>query len=162
LNAVLDAVVGLGSNVGDRLATLRRAVRALERRMEIVARSRVYETEPVGPPQPDYLNAAVRVHFGGEPLALLDVLSGIEAALGRDRASEVRWGPRTLDLDVLWIAGRRVDEERLVVPHPRLAERAFALRPLLDVAPDATDGTGTRYLLPPDAERLARVFSSDL
>jgi 2-amino-4-hydroxy-6-hydroxymethyldihydropteridine diphosphokinase len=145
----LDAVIGLGSNMGDRVGTLRRAVHALARRMTVVARSRLYETEPVGPPQPDFLNAAVRVLFVGKPLELLSVLSGIEAALGRDRAREVRWGPRTLDLDVLWIADTRVDDERLAVPHPRLRERAFALRPLLDVAPDAIDPwTGERYTLP--------------
>lgn len=99
--------------------------------------SRVYETDPVGgPDQPAFLNAAIAIEWEGEPLALLDALQRIELDLGRVR--DVRWGPRTLDLDVLWIAGgMHVDDARLVVPHPRLHERAFALRPLLDVAPDA-------------------------
>lgn len=99
--------------------------------------SRVYETAPVGgPEQGAFLNAAIAVEWEGEPLALLEALQEIERALGRTRA--VRWGPRTIDLDVLWIeGGRTVRDERLVVPHPRLSERAFAARPLLDVAPDA-------------------------
>jgi 2-amino-4-hydroxy-6-hydroxymethyldihydropteridine diphosphokinase len=99
--------------------------------------SRVYETAPVGgPEQAAFLNAAIAVEWGGDPLALLDVLQGIERDLGRTR--DVLWGPRTIDLDVLWIeSGVTIDHERLVVPHPRLRERAFAVRPLLDVAPDA-------------------------
>lgn len=98
--------------------------------------SRVYETAPVGgPEQGPFLNAAIAVAWEGEPIALLDVLQEIERALRRTR--ETRWGPRTIDLDVLWIDGVEVADDRLVVPHPRLRERAFALRPLLDVAPDA-------------------------
>lgn len=100
------------------------------------ARSRVYETAPVGgPAQPDYLNAAVRIDWAGEPLDLLDRLQAIEQELGRVRT--VANGPRTIDLDVLWIEGLTLDHPRLVVPHPRLHERPFALAPLLDVLPDA-------------------------
>lgn len=130
------AVIGLGSNVGDRLGHLRDAVRRIEDVAPILARSRIYETEPVGgPEQPRFLNAAVAIPWVHEPLALLDALQSIELALGRTR--DVRWGPRTIDLDILWIEDVTFDHPRLVVPHPRLAERAFALLPLRDVAPTA-------------------------
>lgn len=131
-------MIALGANLGDRLATLREAVRRIATFAPVLARSRVYETKPVGGPPPDYLNAAVLVAWNGAPIALLDRLQAIEAELGRVRS--VPNAPRTIDLDILWMDedGRAlaVDEPRLVVPHPRLAERAFALRPLLDVAPD--------------------------
>lgn len=105
-----------------------------------MAHSSVYETAPVGPPQPDYLNAAVLCETALEPLALFDVMLEIERGLGRVRAE--KWGPRTIDLDLLFIEGRSVDDDpRLVVPHPHLLERAFALLPLLDVLPDAHVGT---------------------
>ena len=140
-------VVGLGSNLGDRLATLRGALARIERVTRV---SRVYETDPIGGPlQPPFLNAAVLVDWRADPLLLLDRLQHIEVTLGRDRTREVRWGPRTLDLDILWIDdGTRIDLPRLVVPHPRLAERAFAVLPLLDVAPHAPftapDAAGVR------------------
>ena len=131
-------MIGLGGNVGDRLATLREAaarVAALPG-ARAIARSRVYETAPVGgPAQADFLNAAILVEYMQSAHALLEALHAVEADLGRTR--ETRWGPRTIDLDVLWIDGVVIDDEDLVVPHPRLAERAFALAPLLDVAPDA-------------------------
>ena len=137
----MRAVVGIGANLGDRLATMREAVVALGRvsGVKVAATSRVYETAPVGGvPQPEFLNAAILVECTLSPLALLDALLGIEAELGRTRRpDDVRWGPRTIDLDVLWIDGLAVDDARLVVPHPRLVERAFAVVPLLEVAPDA-------------------------
>lgn len=141
------AVVGLGSNLGDRLATLREAVRRVGAFAEIRARSHVWETEPVGgPPQGEFLNAAILVEYNGPPEALLDALLGVEASLGRERREQ--WGPRTIDLDVLWIEGVAVDAPRLVVPHKRLRERAFALAPLLEVAPQATDPkTGDPYVV---------------
>jgi 2-amino-4-hydroxy-6-hydroxymethyldihydropteridine diphosphokinase len=137
LGGVLRVVIGLGSNVGDRIENLREAVRRIGVRARVVGSSRVYETAPIGgPEQAAFLNAAIAVEWAGEMLALLDVLQGIERDLGRTR--DVRWGPRTIDLDVLWIAGDvTIDDERLVVPHPRLRGRAFAVRPLLDVAPEA-------------------------
>ncbi|MBS2014591.1 MAG: 2-amino-4-hydroxy-6-hydroxymethyldihydropteridine diphosphokinase [Deltaproteobacteria bacterium] len=135
----MDVVLGLGSNLGDRLATLREAVVRISNIPGVVvrARSKVYETDPVGGPEQGlFLNAAVRVDAAREPLELLDALQAIERDLGRTR--DVRWGPRTLDIDVLWIAGGvTIDHPRLVVPHPRLHERAFAVLPLLDVAPGA-------------------------
>ena len=151
----LRAVVGLGANIGDRLATLRSAIGELSRVARVERTSRVYASAPVGgPPQPEFLNAAVLVTYRGSPADLLDALLDIERRLGRVRLE--RWGPRTIDLDVLWIDGVAVETERLVVPHPRLRQRAFALVPMLDVAPDACDPrTGERYVPPPGDVRLA-------
>jgi 2-amino-4-hydroxy-6-hydroxymethyldihydropteridine diphosphokinase len=145
----LRAVVGLGANLGDRVATMRGALRALAGVARIERVSRVYETAPVGGPvQPAFFNAAALVVYPGEPVALLDELLSIEAALGRIRRE--RWGPRTIDLDLLWIDGLVVDHPRLAVPHPRLRERAFAVVPLLDVAPDARDPTTLQpFAIPP-------------
>jgi 2-amino-4-hydroxy-6-hydroxymethyldihydropteridine diphosphokinase len=156
-------VVGLGATLGDRLATMRDAAARIDRieGVRIAARSRVYETAPVGgPPQPHFLNAAVLVECTLSPPALLEELLRIEVALGRVRgAGEVRFGPRTLDLDVLWVEGVILDEPRLTVPHPRLAGRAFALMPMLEVAPGATDPrTGEPYVVVDDGG--VRVTSS--
>jgi 2-amino-4-hydroxy-6-hydroxymethyldihydropteridine diphosphokinase len=131
-------VIGLGSNLGDRLAALRAGASRIARVAPLVARSSVWETTPVGgPPQGDFLNAAVLVAPDHAPIGLLDALQTIEAELGRVRT--VRDGPRTIDLDLLWIEGVVIDAPRLVVPHPRLAVRPFALGPMLEVAPDAVD-----------------------
>lgn len=132
--------IGLGANVGDRLTNLREAVRRLEALGTIVARSRVYAASAVGgPPQGPYLNAAVLLECDLTPLELLAQTQQIEDALGRDRPNEVRWGPRTLDVDLL-MAGPHgqliVDEPSLRLPHPRMKERGFALAPLVDL--DAT------------------------
>ncbi len=142
----IRAVVGFGSNLGDRLATMRAALAELARVARVEATSRVYESAAVGPPQGDYLNAAALVTWEGEPEALLDALLAIEAKLGRVRRE--KWGPRTIDLDVLWIEGREVCTPRLVVPHPELAVRPFAVAPLLDVAPAAP------YVVPPGELRV--------
>jgi 2-amino-4-hydroxy-6-hydroxymethyldihydropteridine diphosphokinase len=144
----LKAVVGFGANVGDRLATMRAALRALRRVARVDATSHVYETAPVGPPQPDYLNAAALLEWEGPPEALLAELLAIEASLGRVRDGE-RFGPRAIDLDVLWIEHLALRTPRLTVPHPRLKERAFALAPMLEVAPRAAEPhTGTPYVVP--------------
>ena len=132
--------IGLGANVGDRLTNLREAARRLEALGTIVARSRVYAASAVGgPPQPPYLNAAIMLDCDLTPLELLAQTQAIEDALGRDRPNEVRWGPRTLDIDLL-MAGPHgeliVDEPALRLPHPRMKERGFALAPLVDL--DAT------------------------
>jgi len=135
--AVRRAYLGIGSNLGDRLAHLQAAVDALaaEPDVSIVAVSPVYETEPVGgPPQDDYLNAVVAVDTSLDARGLLDAAHRAEAAEHRVRAE--RWGPRTLDVDVLLVGDDRVDEPDLQVPHPRLTERAFVLVPLADVAPE--------------------------
>jgi len=139
--------LGLGSNLGDRLATLQRAVDLLGERpgLHVVASSRVWETDPVGgPPQPDYLNAVLRVRTDLEPLELLAACQQVEAALGRVR--DVRWGPRTLDVDVLLVGDRRIDESALTVPHPRMLERSFVVLPLLELDPDPKLPDGTRVL----------------
>jgi len=142
-------VIGFGANLGDRLGTMRAALRELAAMAHVERTSHVYATAPVGPPQPEYLNAAARVAWEGTADGLLEALLGIEAKLGRVRGGE-RFGPRTIDLDVLWIDGLAVESERLVVPHPRLKERAFAIVPLLEVAPDARDPqTGMPYGAPP-------------
>lgn len=131
-------VVGLGSNLGDRFATIAQAVERLHEapHCAVIARSRVYESEPLGPPQPLFLNAAVGVESTLAPEALLDVLLGIEAEHGRVR--DVRWGPRTIDLDLLW-GPRPFSSARLAVPHAGLWQRWFALVPLLDVARELAD-----------------------
>jgi 2-amino-4-hydroxy-6-hydroxymethyldihydropteridine diphosphokinase len=132
----VPAYLGLGSNLGDRLANLQRAVDLLADRtgVELLRSSRVYETEPVGPPQPDYLNAVVEVRTELEPRELLDACLGVEAELGRVR--DERWGPRTIDVDILVYDEREIDEPDLVVPHPRMHERGFVLVPLRELEPD--------------------------
>jgi 2-amino-4-hydroxy-6-hydroxymethyldihydropteridine diphosphokinase len=126
------AFLGLGSNLGDRRRRLRDAVAAIP---DVVAVSRVYETAPVGgPDQGAYLNVVVRLETDKSPRELLEVCREREAAAQRVRT--VRWGPRTLDVDVLWVDGETVDDPDLIVPHPRMFERAFVLMPLRDVAPD--------------------------
>jgi 2-amino-4-hydroxy-6-hydroxymethyldihydropteridine diphosphokinase len=122
----------LGSNLGDRRRHLRDAVAAIP---DVVAVSRVYETAPVGgPEQGAYLNIVVRLDTERSPRELLEICRDREAEARRIRT--VRWGPRTLDVDVLWVDGQTVDEPDLVVPHPRMFERAFGLMPLRDVAAD--------------------------
>jgi 2-amino-4-hydroxy-6-hydroxymethyldihydropteridine diphosphokinase len=147
--AALRAVIGFGANLGDRLGTMRAALRELAGMARVEKTSHVYATAPVGPPQPEYLNAAALVVWEGTAEGLLAALLGIEAKLGRVRGDE-RFGPRTIDLDVLWIEGVVVETERLVVPHPRLKERAFAMAPLLEVGPGARDPkSGEPYVAPP-------------
>jgi 2-amino-4-hydroxy-6-hydroxymethyldihydropteridine diphosphokinase len=133
-----DAVIGLGANLGFPELALVHAVQDLAAIGELVAVSALYATLPVGgPSQPDYLNAAVRLRFAGTPAELLERLLAVERAAGRERRE--RWGPRILDLDILWVAGVGLKSPELEIPHPRLRERAFALVPLLDVAPNAVD-----------------------
>lgn len=140
----MDAVIGLGGNLGERRAALGSAVIACGTLGELIAVSALYETEPIGPPQPRYLNAALRLSTPLSADVLLAALLEIERRAGRVRAE--RWAARVLDLDVLWIGGVAIRSDGLVVPHPELAARAFALLPLLDVAPDATDPvTGIQY-----------------
>lgn len=127
------AFLGLGSNLGDRLQHLRNAVAALSG--EVVAVSDVYETDPVGGPAQDrFLNLVVELDTDLSPRDLLRVCWRLEAAAGRVR--DVRWGPRTLDVDVLWIEGVAVNDDELTVPHPRMWERRFVLAPLAELAPD--------------------------
>lgn len=137
----LDTVIGLGANLGSPEAALRQAVADLAALGHLAGVSALYRSTPVGgPPQPDFLNAAVRLTYQGSALELLGQALQIERRAGRVRRE--RWGPRTLDLDILWIRGVSLRMPGLSVPHPRLLERPFALRPLLDVAPDAADPIG--------------------
>ncbi len=134
----VTCVVALGSNLGDRLANLRAGVDGLTAaaRVEVTAVSRLYETAPVGGPddQGAYLNAVLRAETSLDAADLLALLHRIESE--RERRREVRWGPRTLDLDLLVHGGLVSDEPSLRVPHPRLHERRFVLVPVCDVAPD--------------------------
>jgi 2-amino-4-hydroxy-6-hydroxymethyldihydropteridine diphosphokinase len=130
--------IGVGSNLGDREALVRGAVESLRRTpgVELLACSSVIETEPVGPtPQPMYLNAVVMVRTTLNPAALLAMLQALERAAGRRRQDELRWGPRTLDLDLLLFGGRIIRDPGLEVPHPRLHERRFVLEPLVQIDP---------------------------
>jgi len=135
------AYVGVGANLGDREATIRKAVELLGE--DVVAVSRLRETEPWGyADQPPFLNGAILVETERTPRALLERLLAVERELGRTRDGP-RYGPRTIDLDLLLYGDRVVDEPGLAVPHPRLHERAFALEPLLDLDPDvAVPGRG--------------------
>ncbi|HEY3240902.1 MAG TPA: 2-amino-4-hydroxy-6-hydroxymethyldihydropteridine diphosphokinase [Acidimicrobiia bacterium] len=130
------AYLGLGSNLGDRLAHLQSAVDGLaDRAGMVVAVSAVYETEPMGgPAQPDYLNAVIALDTALDSRGLLEVAKALEAEAGRPPGGE-RWGPRSLDVDVLMVGDERVEEADLVVPHPRIHQRGFVLAPLADVAP---------------------------
>jgi 2-amino-4-hydroxy-6-hydroxymethyldihydropteridine diphosphokinase len=134
----MRAFVGLGANLGDREGTLRQAVELLGATdgIDVVAVSSAYESAPWGPvEQPPYLNAAAELETSLAPHALLAVLLAVEAELGRVR--DVRWGPRTCDLDLLLYGGGTIDTPDLQVPHPRLADRRFVLEPLLELAPGA-------------------------
>lgn len=130
------AYLALGSNLGDRVRHLQDALDGLAREpdVEVVAVSRVYETDPVGPEQPDFLNAVVAVRSHRDARGLLELARSLERSAERVRGE--RWGPRTLDVDVLLVEGEEVHEADLHVPHPRMWERSFVLAPLHDVAPD--------------------------
>ena len=134
-------VIAIGSNLGEPEASVRRAMEAVESRLEssFSRRSSLYRTEPVGgPEQPDYVNAVIVVEADADPVNVLRTLHEIEAQEGRVR--DVRWGPRTLDLDVI-VAGETVSEDPdLLLPHPRAHERAFVLVPWHEVEPDAILG----------------------
>lgn len=149
----LPAVLSMGTNLGDRLENLRGGLAELRRRLLVTALSAVYETDPVGgPPQPSYLNMVVlaEVERAAEALA---IALAVEAAQGRVR--DVRWGPRSLDVDVITVAGVTSTDPQLTLPHPRAHQRAFVLLPWYDVDPAAVlPGHG------PVGELLARLSES--
>lgn len=131
------AAIGLGSNLGDSPALLSQALQSLDAHPDIrlAQCSRLYRSAPLGPAdQPDYANAAAVLHTDLSPLALLDVLQAIEQDAGRERL--LRWGPRTLDLDLLLYDEQVINEPRLQVPHPEMTQRAFVLTPLAELVPD--------------------------
>jgi 2-amino-4-hydroxy-6-hydroxymethyldihydropteridine diphosphokinase len=146
------AYIGLGSNLGDRGAYLERAVELLraDERINVVAVSSFRETEPVGlREQPRFLNGAAAVETDISARELLDRLLAVERELGRERTGP-RFGPRTIDLDLLLYGRETIDEPGLTVPHPRLQERAFVLEPLVELEPSLAlpDGQRLRDLLP--------------
>lgn len=148
------AYIALGSNVGDRFAYLRDAVTALNKEecMSVLATSSVYETDPVGYVDQDcFLNMVIKVATSLSPFALLAVTMDIEKQFGRKR--EVRWGPRTLDLDILLYNHENIETEQLIIPHPRMFERAFVLIPLFEI--DET-------LIIPSAQRPLRSYVEQL
>lgn len=159
-----EALLALGGNVGDSRAILARAVALLcdGEAVWLVARSAAYRTPPWGDPdQPPFINLCIAVETTLSPLALLARAHQVERALGRDRARERRWGPRTADIDILAYDDLTLDTPELTLPHPRLFERAFVLVPLAEIAPDrvvagrrigeaaaAIDGSGIERLSP--------------
>lgn len=145
------AFLGLGSNLGDRAGFLRAAVAAMP---DVVAVSDVFETEPVGgPEQGAFLNLVVELDTDLGPHALLELCARLEQSARRVRLE--RWGPRTLDVDVLWIDGVSVDEPDLEIPHPRMGERGFVLEPLAQLAPEVVAAVDVRT--EPHDERIVRL-----
>lgn len=135
----VDAYVGLGANLGDAEASVRAAIEALGGlpRTRLMAASRLYASPAWGrEDQPDFVNAVAWLRTSLTARELLDGLLETERGFGRNRENALRWGPRTLDLDLLLYARSRIDEPGLQVPHPYLHQRAFALLPLLEIAPD--------------------------
>lgn len=131
----MKAYVGLGSNLGDRLDNLRTAVESMRANgLKVLGASSVYSTDPVGPPQPDFLNAAVEIDTDLEAAEIVSLLKKVEQEIGR-RSTE-RWGPREIDLDLLLLGDRTVDEGGIRVPHPELTNRPFALVPVLELDAD--------------------------
>lgn len=155
----IRAYIGLGSNLDDPQKQLQRAIEALQRIPEsrLTAVSPLYRSKPMGPAeQPDYVNGVAMFDTCLEPLVLLDALQSIETTQGRVRSGE-RWGPRTLDLDLLLYGSEVIDLPRLQVPHPGITQRGFVLRPLFDLAPELTfpDGLTLR-------DAMASITLSDL
>lgn len=132
---MLRVVLGLGGNLGDPAAAFREVLAALAGEGCVEMVSRLWRTRPVGPPQPDYFNAAAIVAWPRGPRDLLARCRELEAAAGRDRSREQRWGPRALDLDLLLAECAVCRGPALELPHPRFAERRFALEPAAEVAP---------------------------
>ena len=137
--ALSQAAIALGSNLGDSQITLVQAIQTLAQMpaITLMAHSPWYSTKPVGPPQPDYINGCAIIQTTLAPQPLLETLHHIENQFGRVRAE--RWGARTLDLDLILYEDRIINTPTLQVPHPRMGERAFVLRPLTDIAPDWID-----------------------
>jgi 2-amino-4-hydroxy-6-hydroxymethyldihydropteridine diphosphokinase len=136
---MVEALLGLGGNLGDVQSTLNQAVAVLcdGQDVRLIARSSDYRTPPWGvTDQPPFVNLALVVDTTLTPRALLDRALRVETLFGRDRARERRWGPRVLDIDVIAFDGLELNEAGLTLPHPRLFERAFVLVPLAEIAPD--------------------------
>ena len=155
--------IALGANLGDRLANLNAAVEAMPPSLRPVAASPVYETQPWGySDQPVFLNQVVQAETGLDPFELLAFLKGLENRLGRQAA--FRYGPRSIDLDILFYDDLILETRGLVIPHPHLAERAFVLVPLADLAPNLHHpvlGLRVRELLDKVDRQGVRVFSGE-
>ena len=158
------AFLGLGANLGDRLATLQRAVDLLaDRGVRAIASSRVWATAPLGGPadKPEFLNAVIEIDPAAlDPGDALDAAHEVETVLGRVR--QERWGPRTIDIDILWWGDRVSDDPDLTIPHPRLHERAFVVLPLLDLEPDPRLPDGRRLVELPAPQGEARPYAPPL
>ena len=146
--------VGLGANLGEREAALRNALAAIGQLpgTRVTRVSPLYGSAPVDAGGPDYLNAVAELTTALAPQPLLQALQSIEQAAGRQRP--YRNAPRTLDLDILWFGGQAIDTPELTVPHPRMAERAFVLRPLADLAPERVDAAALQAVASQDIHRL--------
>lgn len=128
------AYIALGSNLGNRLETIQKAITEIKTKFPILAQSSIYETEPWGvTDQPPFLNAVIKIETDFEPLQLLIFLLALELCLGRNRNNEGRWGPRVIDLDILLYDHLELKTEQLTIPHPRMKERAFVLVPLYEI-----------------------------
>lgn len=139
--------IGIGSNVGERASFCRAAVGALDDSPEVrvTAASSLYETSPVGgPPQRSFVNLVARLETSLGPRTLLGVCKETERVLGRE-PSDIRWGPRVVDLDILTFGDEKISDEDLEIPHPRMTGRRFVLVPLLEIEPGAADPWGVRY-----------------
>lgn len=142
------AYLGLGSNLGDRVATIHEALRQLDAHeaIAVLRTSRLYETEPVGPvAQGRFVNAVTELRTTLDPRALLGVAQAVEARLGRRRGE--RWGPRTIDIDLLLLGEAVIAEPDLIVPHPEMTRRLFVLTPLCELIPEARHPTNGRRMI---------------
>lgn len=143
----VQSFIGIGSNVGDRTSFCRRAVEELANidGVDVVGTSSLYETTPLGgPPQRSFVNLVVELQTTFDARDLLEACKGIEQRLGRGD-TDIRWGPRVVDLDILTYDAEKISEPDLEIPHPRMTERRFVLVPLFELAPDAADPWGGPY-----------------
>ncbi len=144
--------IGFGTNVGDREDNYDQAIKELNVAdgVSVSRASRLHEYPPMGPPQPDYLNGAIEISTTLRPTELLAELNRIEAALGRERV--IHWGPRTVDLDILFWGDLILNTETLTIPHPGACERLFVLEPLVEIAPDLAD--------PRSGQKVSEILAS--
>jgi len=133
---MVEAFVGLGSNLGNRKKNINNSLRLLVQRedIDIIARASFYETEPVGPIQPWFINTAVKIETTSSPENILRACKEVEKRIGR--VDSLKWGPRLVDLDLLLVNGYVLDRQKLTLPHPQMEERRFVLLPLLELEPD--------------------------
>ena len=148
---MVEAFVGLGSNLGNRKKNIDNSLRLLARRanLEVITRASNYETEPVGPIQPWFINTAIKIETSLSPEELLTVCKEVERRIGR--VDSLKWGPRLVDLDLLLVDEYVIDKEKLKLPHPQMGERRFVLLPLLELEPNLVHpklGTPLKELLP--------------